>query len=1346
MQHPTLKSFYLSLVISSLASGSGAAAVYQEVGGQVVIEAEHFHSRPMDENNPNQHWHLVPDEDGTDFLGDFGDPPFTTARGDKYMQLLPNGSGNKTSATAIASKPYVEYKVDITTTGTYRLFLRWNGFDGGSDSMYGVIPELRDGVGGTLADWYRYSRGANLNFQSWHGSAGFERTDASGNNVNATWNITKPGVYTIRLVHREDGVAVDALILQLNSLAAPAVPGPAESSLSTSYIAVNEQPKSLTVSVGQTPTFTFAAEASAALSYQWQRKGPADADFSNIAGATSASYTTPAATAADNGAQYRVVASIPGKSLNSAEATLTVDVEAPTLVSVGTLNGSAVGVRFSEPVDKATAETAGNYSLSSGTVSSATLLANNTTVNLVVSSLVGPSFTVTVNNVKDLYGNTIAANAQATGAIPSAPLTAVDVGEAGFDPLEPGSTVSSASGSFEVVAGGSDMWGNADHFHFTYAQRTGDFDLRVRVKSLVAREASTKAGFTVRESLDMDSRNLHAIVMPPDARNIYEAGTRADTAGATAGWGVLGGANGNIPATFPNSWIRLKRVENIFKAYASTDGQNWTLYARNTPSPAYPATVFVGLATTSHNNNTGQTTFAEYTDFGDVPDTSGPVFLSLKQVPPDVLILRFDEALDKTTAEQVSNYSLDQGVTISSATLGSDLESVTLKTTAGLTPKAVYTLTLNNLKDRATPANTIAPNTKYTFSAVYRGKGFLTIEFFRGISGTDVDPNLFTAQKFINNQVDETRFLPAFDTPNGYGDNYGARVTGWLVPKESGNYFFFTRSDDESKLYINQTGEAIPDPFVDIAVAEELDCCDAFMEPESLDATTTAAPIALEAGKAYGVLFLMKEGGGGDWAQVAWRKEGDTTPANQLRPISGEFFETYLDPTGASLEITTSPQSVDVVQNRMATFTVAVTASSSSIGYQWLKNGVEIPNSNTASYTTPPAQLSDHGAKFSVLVRIPGVEKTSAEATLTVTADTTLPTVLSAGALSGDNQVGIAFDEALDSTSATTAANYQVSGSTVTEAILHTGRIVQLNLSGTISANFTVTVTGVKDAAGNAVASTTVNGEQTGLEAGDFGSPGADPLLPGDSFAYGRGGYFVAGGGHDIWDAADGFHFAYKQFTGPFDMRARVESLSGTHQWAKATLMAREFLIGGSRHADVVATRSDGNGQNQLTWQWRDTEDGGSGSLDGALRKNLRDNANYPNTWLRLVREDAASNEFKAYWSNDGQSWNLHSAHTIPDPPLPATLYLGMAVTSHDNSDTVPLARAFYSSFSVQEFKVFIDPNLKVALEGAQVVITWAAGTLESSATLTGTFQTVPGATSPYKVTPTGTMFYRVKL
>ena len=37
-------------------------------------------------------------------------------------------------------------------------------------------------------------------------------------------------------------------------------------------------------------------------------------------------------------------------------------------------------------------------------------------------------------------------------------------------------------------------------------------------------------------------------------------------------------------------------------------------------------------------------------------------------------------------------------------------------------------------------------------------------------------------------------------------------------------------------------------------------------------------PLGLTAGKAYGFAMVVKEGGGGDWFQVAWRKEGDDTP------------------------------------------------------------------------------------------------------------------------------------------------------------------------------------------------------------------------------------------------------------------------------------------------------------------------------------------------------------------------------------------------------------------------------------------------------------------------------------
>ena len=64
--------------------------------------------------------------------------------------------------------------------------------------------------------------------------------------------------------------------------------------------AITTQPASQTVSTGQKATFTVTATGTAPLSYQWQKNGTA------IGGATAASYTTPATTAADNGDQFTV--------------------------------------------------------------------------------------------------------------------------------------------------------------------------------------------------------------------------------------------------------------------------------------------------------------------------------------------------------------------------------------------------------------------------------------------------------------------------------------------------------------------------------------------------------------------------------------------------------------------------------------------------------------------------------------------------------------------------------------------------------------------------------------------------------------------------------------------------------------------------------------------------------------------------------------------------------------------------------------------------------------------------------------------------------------------------------
>lgn len=79
------------------------------------------------------------------------------------------------------------------------------------------------------------------------------------------------------------------------------------------------QPVNRTVTVGQTAKFTVKATGSGPLKYQWRKNGE------DIAGATGAAYTTPAATLQDNGAKFRcLVTNVFGSKVLSDIATLTV--------------------------------------------------------------------------------------------------------------------------------------------------------------------------------------------------------------------------------------------------------------------------------------------------------------------------------------------------------------------------------------------------------------------------------------------------------------------------------------------------------------------------------------------------------------------------------------------------------------------------------------------------------------------------------------------------------------------------------------------------------------------------------------------------------------------------------------------------------------------------------------------------------------------------------------------------------------------------------------------------------------------------------------------------------------
>jgi hypothetical protein len=97
-------------------------------------------------------------------------------------------------------------------------------------------------------------------------------------------------------------------------------------------------------------------------------------------------------------------------------------------------------------------------------------------------------------------------------------------------------------------------------------------------------------------------------------------------------------------------------------------------------------------------------------------DTTPPAISSVNINSPTQVNVVFSEPVEESSSTDVLNYSIDNAITVFTASLGSDLKTVTL-TTSEHTDGVTYILTVNNIMDLASTPNMIAPNTtvSYTF-------------------------------------------------------------------------------------------------------------------------------------------------------------------------------------------------------------------------------------------------------------------------------------------------------------------------------------------------------------------------------------------------------------------------------------------------------------------------------------------------------------------------------------------------------------------------------------------------------------------------------------------------------
>jgi hypothetical protein len=144
--------------------------------------------------------------------------------------------------------------------------------------------------------------------------------------------------------------------------------------------------------------------------------------------------------------------------------------------------------------------------------------------------------------------------------------------------------------TWTIQAGGTDIFGTSDQFHYVWQTLAADGSVSAQVLTQTNTSSNAKAGVMIRQDSTASSAFYDAVVTP--GNGVFVQYRKAAGAGAQ----TLIKLSGTVPV-----YLAVARTGSTYTAYTSSDGVNWTAVAGSSVTINMTGPVLAGLAVTSHN-------------------------------------------------------------------------------------------------------------------------------------------------------------------------------------------------------------------------------------------------------------------------------------------------------------------------------------------------------------------------------------------------------------------------------------------------------------------------------------------------------------------------------------------------------------------------------------------------------------------------------------------------------------------------------------------------------------------------------------------------------------------------